>query len=62
MESGGASAEALEGWGAICRDAGAHSPEAPTMLAAAKWIAKSVEMLGVRAATVAERARGAGLG
>eukprot|EP00969_Alexandrium_andersonii_P272153 12027818-Alexandrium_andersonii.AAC.1 len=62
MESGDARPEALEGWDAICRDAGAHSAEAPTMLAAAKWIAKSVETLGVRPASVAERARGAGLG
>eukprot|EP00969_Alexandrium_andersonii_P248721 10991100-Alexandrium_andersonii.AAC.1 len=61
MVSGGAAAEALEGWGAICRDPGAHSPEAPTMRAAAKWLAKSVEAIWVRAATVAERARGAGL-
>eukprot|EP00969_Alexandrium_andersonii_P237741 10494527-Alexandrium_andersonii.AAC.1 len=61
MAAGGAAAEALEGWGAICRGAGARSPEAPTMLAAAKWLAKSFEAVGVRAATVAERARGAGL-
>eukprot|EP00969_Alexandrium_andersonii_P000273 12206-Alexandrium_andersonii.AAC.1 len=32
------------------------------MLAAAKWLAKSASAIGVRAASVAERARGAGLG
>eukprot|EP00969_Alexandrium_andersonii_P297057 13126936-Alexandrium_andersonii.AAC.1 len=61
MAAGGAAAEALEGRDAICRDAGSHSPEAPPMLAAAKWLAKSASAIGVRAAIVAERARGAGL-
>eukprot|EP00969_Alexandrium_andersonii_P141793 6268734-Alexandrium_andersonii.AAC.1 len=62
VAAGGAPAEALEGWGAICRAAGPHSLEGPPMVAAARWLATNADAIGIRAVGVAERARGAGLG
>eukprot|EP00969_Alexandrium_andersonii_P330473 14605759-Alexandrium_andersonii.AAC.1 len=62
IAGGDAPVEALEGRDAICRNAGPHSPEGPPMHAAAKWLAKNAEAAGVRAASVAERARGAAWG